>query len=191
MAQCRALVPSSRTGLRSTNWDVREIGLRSATAQCSSAFVQRWSGVWWCVEGREMWGRRPLGQCGCSVADGPGSSPSGRQLMCRMATLLRGVIAAGGVDAADPCMTLVPVISPAVFSSFWRSTPSAETRLRPDWDDWQFYCSITCYSHINTHIVGSKMARTNGLKMESRIGQRCQGLWFYCFLFYFNCIVSA
>lgn len=54
VAQCRALVPSSRTGLRSTNWDVREIGLRSATAQCSSAFVQRWSGVVMCRRQRDV-----------------------------------------------------------------------------------------------------------------------------------------
>lgn len=116
------------------------------------------------------------------------SSPSGHPLlMCRMAPILQGVIAAGGVDGADLCVRPVPMISPAVFTTFWRSTPragSTENGPRPRKNAHKDSTmsrvqiaigysdrNMTRYIHINTCIVVC-VPRKDGLEKGKREGDK-------------------
>lgn len=159
-------------------------------------------------EERGLWAK-----CGGSVAGGPLSSPSGHPLlMGRMAPTVQGVIAAGGVDGADLRVRPVPVISPAVFTTFWRSAlraGSTENGLRPRKRPQSQHLSrvqiaigysdrnMTRYIHINTCIVvcvPRKDGLENGKEKETEIS------WYCCFtvsmvfsplsLFYFLFLVS-
>lgn len=134
-------------------------------------------------EERGLWAK-----CGGSVAGGPLSSPSGHPLlMGRMAPTVQGVIAAGGVDGADLRVRPVPVISPAVFTTFWRSAlraGSTENGLRPRKRPQSQHLSrvqiaighsdrnMTRYIHINTCIVvcvPRKDGLENGKEKETEI----------------------
>lgn len=198
--------PSPIFWKRATNWDT-------------------WSFVWELLMKAERcgdssfnsltaWGTRPLGQCGGSVAGGPASSPSGHPLlMCRMAPILQGVIAAGWCRWCWSLRETRPRDFPRCFHHLLEK--HTEGRVHREWNETAKkrpqsqhlsrvqiaigYSdrSMTRYIHINTRIVVCA-PRKDGLENGKREGDK--DLMVSCFtgsmlfsplsVFYFLFLVS-